>query len=114
MIPAFKVCGGLMAMALLGAPTAAELRWNSSIPPARFQGPGGAPVFFVPAERIKGLCAPDAPDDVTVFACTGTVEGHRVIIMPLPCPHADLGEFFARIMCHELAHHSYQWRHEAL
>jgi hypothetical protein len=76
-------------------------------PPIRYNREGAALILFV--ADVAPFCG-IAPEGLTVIACTrSTKEGVPVIIMPHPAIYGVAGDYYARIMAHELAHDLGGW-----
>jgi phosphoribosylformylglycinamidine (FGAM) synthase-like amidotransferase family enzyme len=73
------------------------------MPPERFWQEDVAIVVFV--NDVTELCG-DSPPGLTMIACTRKIEGQVVVVMPHPVGHALAGEYYARILTHELGHHA--------
>lgn len=86
----------------LASATQPDPKINNGMPPERFRGNTAAVVFFTDRAGIDQMCGV-APEPYRIIACAGKIDGAPVIVMPHPCPHGDL-EYFARVMCHEVAH----------
>lgn len=87
--------------AVLCAAPASGNRWSDAIPPERFQSDNIATVIMV--RDVRAFCRTDVPDGYRILACTVSMGGRKVIVMPNPCLLART-EWFARIQCHELSH----------
>lgn len=74
----------------------------AGMPPARYDGTGAAIVVFT--DDVTQFCG-GAPEGLVIVACVRrTKEGAPFIFMPNPRPAAELGDPYARILHHELAH----------
>jgi hypothetical protein len=77
-------------------------RYFDGMPPARYDGTGAAIVVMV--NDVATYCG-EAPQGLTIIACTRRTEGGApIIFMPNPSEAAAQGDFYARILAHELAH----------
>ena len=75
--------------------------------PKRYHGNDTvAKVAFINQYHVNHICNQDGKG----FTLACTYVQSRQIIMPNPCVYSDT-EFFARLMCHELAH-LHGWKHE--
>jgi hypothetical protein len=97
-----------IAALLTAAPTTPQepigqgTRWFDGNPPARFDGTGA--VIVVMVNDVGPYCG-DAPEGLRVIACTvHTKAGTPIIIMPSPKPYNEVGDEYAHILNHELAH----------
>lgn len=72
-------------------------------PPDEFMGNNASIVIFTDREGIEQACG-SPPEGMVRIACQGTTaEGVSMIAIANPCLFPR-DEFFAGIMCHELAH----------
>lgn len=107
----------LAALAAAASPSPGPPKWTDATPPSRFQRTGMVPVLFVPSDRIAEVCATvgTPPKGVRIIACHIALEiGSNtawVVVMPNPCEFAEWDPY-ARIQCHENAHHLSRWGHE--
>lgn len=75
-------------------------------PPARWTASAWANgVQFTAPERTNELCGNKDPN-VSVNACTTQSKG--IMILPNPCAYP--GDYYAKIVCHEMAHLN-GWNH---
>lgn len=93
-----------------------QSRSPSMVEPAPhiFRGlPTVALISFDNPVEVDGLCAKTAgrprPESILLACARQQGPGFGNITMPDPCPYADY-EYFAALMCHELAH-LHGWRH---
>src|SRR6478736_984492 len=76
--------------------------YYDGLPPERFFHEGAAIVLFV--GDVSPYCG-YAPPGLTTIACTiETDKGTPVIIMPHPITLGRQGDFYARVLAHELSH----------
>lgn len=98
----------ILALTLLGAApgpvaTGPGTEHFDGMPPARFWREDVAIVVFV--NDVTELCG-DSPPGLTMIACTRKFEGQVAVVMPHPVGRALEGEYYARILAHELGHHA--------
>ena len=99
----------LAAALLIGAAPPADGQWSDATPPVRYQGPIQAILMTVPPEAMNAACGASPPAGTVVIACTRFLKsGAPVIIMPDPCPYAEVDRY-AAILCHEGAHANHNW-----
>jgi hypothetical protein len=80
------------------------LQCDDDWPPARFQRAGTVKVIFAATQAdIDDICG-KGEDGETVNGCSNE---HRIVLRN-PCLYPT-GEAFARLACHELAHHFGGW-----
>lgn len=94
----------LRGLALLAVATTL---WSDELPPQRFRQPSGWVMLIVEPELIvRKLCEREGqPADVEPLGCAGiSKDGDNYLIVPDPCPYAEEGETYARVLCHERAH----------
>lgn len=72
-------------------------------PPMRFQKIGTAQVIFAEQSGIDAACG-KAPDGFVTEGCSNDAR----IVLRDPCTFSR-GDEFARVACHELAHHFGHW-----
>jgi lysozyme len=96
---------------LRGLPPSAVTSISDAMPPERFRGPATASAFFVPPAEVAGRCNLTAPPGYRIFACANGRDGAGVMVLTDPTPYALEGEFYARIVAHEIAH-LHGWNHE--
>ena len=112
----FKEAAAVAMMALLGAPSPAEViktgpgtRYYDGAPPARFIKQGIVPVMFVNPALINEACGIGNLPGLTLLACTRrTKEGVAVVIMPHPAAFMD-SNGYALVLAHEIAHANGGW-----
>lgn len=91
----------LAALALAPMLTGPGTEIYDGMPPARFRGNGSALTFYV--ADVSPYCG-KAPPGYVIYACEwANKDGSPIIALPDPRPYGDV-EFYARIVCHELAH----------
>lgn len=73
----------------------------SGMPPQRFWREDATIVVFV--ADVTPYCG-EAPAGLTTIACTKRKDGQAFVIMPHPAPYGEAGDYYARIMAHEMAH----------
>lgn len=76
--------------------------YSSAMPPERFRGDGAAVVFFV--SDVEAYCGPSDPGKRVIACARRTRDGTPVIVLPNPCPIAELGDPYAIVACHEAGH----------
>ena len=94
----------LLAVALVAAPVPASAPlapgstlYSDSIPTVRFQGDNVAAVIMV--ADVAPYCGKSDKPGMVIIACSSG----NTIVVPNPCLTAD-ADWYARILCHELAH----------
>lgn len=81
--------------------------YSSAMPPERYRGDGAAVVFFV--SDVEAYCGPSDPGKQIIACARRTRDGTPVIVMPNPRYAAELGDPYAVVMSHELAHAAHNW-----
>lgn len=80
-------------------------------PPVQYQSSNAALVIFAGAATVQSLCAgtTSLKEGQMFLGCMGTKDATPIIVVPNPClmPETD---FYAGIVCHELAYEN-GWRH---
>ena len=75
---------------------------DAGLPPPKYMGENAAVVIF--ANDVTEHCGP-APEGMVKLGCSGKLkDGTPVIVVPNPNAQAFDGEFYARIVAHELGH----------
>lgn len=93
----YKVCTeGLEVLPGFRRPTT----FSTGIPPEQYQADAGVFTFYL--SDVSKVCG-DRPG-ATVYACAGTKNAARIMVLPNPCQYAK-DEWFARLACHERGHH---------
>lgn len=68
------------------------------------------PVVFVPFDMLNEVCGVPREEGKRLLGCTRQLKsGGPIVVMPDPVPAAENGEFYARIMAHELGHALGNW-----
>lgn len=106
----FKSLAAVSAMALLGAPTPADMpvqtgqgtRYFAGDPPSRFVKEGAAIVVFIHPAKINEACGLANPKGLTLIACVRRDGDTPIIFMPHPAAFPN--DPYAQIMLHEGAH----------
>lgn len=91
---------GVMMLAVNPALPPNSTPYSSSAPPMRYRGDNAPGTLFV--SDVAPYCGPSDPGH-RIIACSGDKNGTPIIVLPNPCPLADV-EVYARIACHELGH----------
>ena len=92
----------LAAAVPLASATPLERTHYDGMPPARYQAEGAALVLFV--DDVRPYCNVPVAEGYTLIACAGERDGVPIIVMPHPAYAASLGDPYAVVMWHELAH----------
>lgn len=74
--------------------------FSTGIPPEQYQADAGVFTFYV--ADVSKVCG-ERPG-ATIYACSGTKNAARIMVLPNPCQYAK-DEWFARLACHERGHH---------